>query len=176
MALTCGDLIKRGRALYGEQTALIFEDGASPSPNSRPAWRGWPTRCSAKACASRTGSRCWRAIAANTSNASAPAKSRVSSPSISTAGWPSRSCRDLPGLPAQRLDLCGRVCRAGAAPSPRKCRAFAFASRLEPDKGVSQATSNCSKPRAPTCRPSRPSRATPPTLCIPAAPPAGRKA
>ena len=26
MALTCGDLIKRGRALYGEQTALIFED------------------------------------------------------------------------------------------------------------------------------------------------------
>lgn len=26
MALTCGDLIKRGRALYGQQTALIFED------------------------------------------------------------------------------------------------------------------------------------------------------
>jgi len=26
MALTCGDLIKRGRALYGEQTALIFEE------------------------------------------------------------------------------------------------------------------------------------------------------
>ena len=26
MSLTCGDLIKRGRALYGEQTALIFED------------------------------------------------------------------------------------------------------------------------------------------------------
>ena len=26
MALTCGDLIKRGRTLYGEQTALIFED------------------------------------------------------------------------------------------------------------------------------------------------------
>ena len=25
MSLTCGDLIKRGRALYGEQTALIFE-------------------------------------------------------------------------------------------------------------------------------------------------------
>jgi acyl-CoA synthetase (AMP-forming)/AMP-acid ligase II len=26
MSLTCGDLIKRGRALYGEQTALIFEN------------------------------------------------------------------------------------------------------------------------------------------------------
>ncbi len=26
MSLTCGDLIKRGRALYGSQTALIFED------------------------------------------------------------------------------------------------------------------------------------------------------
>jgi acyl-CoA synthetase (AMP-forming)/AMP-acid ligase II len=26
MSLTCGDLIKRGRALYGQQTALIFED------------------------------------------------------------------------------------------------------------------------------------------------------
>ena len=26
MSLTCGDLIKRGRALYGGQTALIFEN------------------------------------------------------------------------------------------------------------------------------------------------------
>ena len=26
MSLTCGDLIKRGRALYGPQTALVFED------------------------------------------------------------------------------------------------------------------------------------------------------
>jgi acyl-CoA synthetase (AMP-forming)/AMP-acid ligase II len=26
MSLTCGDLIKRGRALYGEQTALVFEN------------------------------------------------------------------------------------------------------------------------------------------------------
>jgi acyl-CoA synthetase (AMP-forming)/AMP-acid ligase II len=26
MSLTCGDLIKRGRALYGRQTALVFED------------------------------------------------------------------------------------------------------------------------------------------------------
>jgi acyl-CoA synthetase (AMP-forming)/AMP-acid ligase II len=25
MALTCGDLIKRGRALYGTQAALLFE-------------------------------------------------------------------------------------------------------------------------------------------------------
>jgi acyl-CoA synthetase (AMP-forming)/AMP-acid ligase II len=171
MALTCRDLIKRGRALYGEQTALIFEERrftfaeqAARMARLANALLGKGLRKQDRvAVLARNCSEYIECFGAGeiAGFVTINLNSRLAQPELAAI------CQDC--QPSVLIYSAEFSAQANAIAAQVSSIRF----RIEFGTGAAnQTTSNCLAQRAPKCRPLRLSPATPLTLCTPAAPPA----
>ncbi len=176
MSLTCGDLIKRGRALYGSQTALIFEERrytfaeqAARMARLANALLGKGLRKQDRvAILARNCSEYIECFGAGelAGFVTINLNSRLAQPELAAI------CQDCqPSVLIYADEFAAQANAIAAQVSSIRLRIG-----FSPGGAASPIMKACSRPPAPRCRRSRRTRATSLTLCIPAAPPAARRA